>query len=135
MERLLVHINTVSSLQKSLLFYFYNNLLLSSSAFFFSSIVAFPRILCVSLGLEGSNATRLINNYRVHKTGGGKKTICWPFDVRHERDQNYKGEEVYKEERKLAHSSFNSQLLLFPFFIASFLLFLCHLSHCLCFFI
>lgn len=43
------------------------------------------------------------------------------FDVQHERDQNYKETEHYKEERTLAHSFSNPVLLFFPLFILLFL--------------
>lgn len=93
----------------------FSSIFLSLSLLF---ILVSPHILCVCLSPEASQATRLINNYRVHKIGREKKKLS--FDVRHERNQNYKETEHYKEERKLAHSFLNPQLLFFGFFIASF---------------
>lgn len=53
---------------------------LFSSFFSLFSISVSPHILCVCLSPEGSRATRLINNYRVHKIGKEakkkKKTLC-----------------------------------------------------------
>lgn len=57
------------------------SIFLSLFLFFVSlfSISVSPHILCVCLSPEGSRATRLINNYRVHKIGKEakkKKTLC-----------------------------------------------------------
>lgn len=97
------------------------------SSYFFL-ILVFPQILFVCLRPEDGHAMRLINNYRVHKIGGEeKKTISLSFDVRHERNQNYKETECCKEERKLAHITFPT--LCFCFFLfPSFFLLLYHLS-------
>lgn len=92
---------------------------LFSSFFSLFSISVSPHILCVCLSPEGSRATRLINNYRVHKIGkeAKKKKNTLSFDVQHERNQNYKETELYKEERKLAHSFLNPLLLFSAVFV------------------
>lgn len=46
------------------------------------------------------------------------------FDVQHERNQNYKETEHSKEERKLAHSFLNHQLLFFGFLLPPFAVFI-----------
>lgn len=106
----------LGSFKKNLLFLWHPffHLPLSFPLFFpLFSISVSPHILCVCLSPEGSRATRLINNYRVHKIGkeAKKNKNTLSFDVQHERNQNYKETELYKEERKLAHSFLNPLLL------------------------
>lgn len=105
---------------------------LFSSFFSLFSISVSPHILCVCLSPEGSRATRLINNYRVHKIGkdAKKKKNTLSFDVQHERNQNYKETELYKEERKLAHSFLNPLLLFSAVLFFTFFLFYCLLCFC-----
>lgn len=53
------------------------------------------RSFCVCVCPVGIHVARQINNYRLTEyttlQEGGKKTISGPFDVKHERDQNYTG--------------------------------------------
>lgn len=81
----------VCALQIHFTFYFCEILLSRPLVFLlcpFSTVVSL-HLLFVSLSPEDSRVRRLINNYRVHKIGREKKSLS--FDLRHERDQNYKG--------------------------------------------
>lgn len=62
-----------------------------------------------------------------------KKTISLSFDVQHERDQNYKETEHYKEERKLAHSFFQSYASVLCFFLLPYFNFGVFISCCVFF--
>lgn len=88
------------------------------SFFFHLSLSTYPFVSVWARKAVMQRDWLIITEYT--KLGEKKKTISLSFDVRHERNQNYKETEHYKEERKLAHSFFNPLLLFFAFFSFAF---------------
>lgn len=106
----------LGSFKKNLLFLWHPffHLPLSFPLFFLFFPSQSPHISFVSVWVRKAVVQRdwlIITEYTKLGKRQKKKKNTLSFDVQHERNQNYKETELYKEERKLAHSFLNPLLL------------------------